>query len=323
MKLGRTVYLLLALAAAIHAHAQSDASGYPSKPIRVIVPLAPGGAVDIIARGMSVTLASRFGQPIVVDNRPGAGESIGAELTARAAPDGYTVLMTSAAVVVNPLLLPARYDPLKDFSAVTQVTRQPYVLIVHPSVAATNARELVAWAKANPQKLNYASAGSGSLMHLTGELFKSTTGVSMTHVPYKGMALAYPDIIGGQVQVGFPAIVTALPHLKSGKIRALGVTSRTRVASLPEIPTISESGVPGFEVEQWYGVFAPARTPNAVVARLHKEMSAVIQDADNVARMAASGSEAVGGTPAALTALVKTETERWGRIIRQAGIKVE
>ena len=170
------------------------------------------------------------------------------------------------------------------------------MLIVHPSVAATNARELVQWAKANPQRLNYASAGSGSLMHLTGELFKSATGVSMTHVAYKGMAQAYPDIIAGQVQVGFPAIITALPHLKSGKIRALGVTSRTRVASLPEIPTISESGVPGFEVEQWYGVFVPARTPSAVVARLHKEMSAVIQDADNVARMAASGSEAVGGS---------------------------
>ena len=299
------------------------AQSYPSKPIRVIVPLAPGGAVDLIARGMSGTLASRLGQSIVVDNRPGAGESIGAELTARAAPDGYTVLMTSAAIVVNPLLLSARYDPLKDFSAVTQVTRQPYVLIVHPSVAATNARELIAWAKANPQRLNYASAGTGSLMHLTGELFKSATGVSMAHVAYKGMAQAYPDIIGGQVQVGFPAIITALPHLKSGKIRALGVTSRTRVASLPEIPTIAESGVPGFEVEQWYGVFVPARTPGAVVARLHKEMSAVIQDADNVARMAATGSEAVGGSSAALTALVKSDTERWGRIIRQAGIKAE
>jgi tripartite-type tricarboxylate transporter receptor subunit TctC len=311
------------MAAAIHVHAQVEVAGYPSKPIRVIVPLAPGGAVDIIARGMSNTLTSRLGQPIVIDNRPGAGEAIGAELTARATPDGYTVLMTSAAIVVNPLLYPARYDSRKDFSPVTQLTRQPYVLIVHPSVAATNARELIAWAKANPQRLNYASAGSGSLMHLTGELFKSATGISMTHVAYKGMAQAYPDIIAGQVQVGFPAIVTALPHLKSGKIRALGVTSRTRVASLPEVPTISESGAPGFEVEQWYGVFVPARTPGAVVARLHKEFSAVIQDADNVARMAASGSEAVGGTPAALAALLRTETERWGRIIRQAGIKAE
>jgi tripartite-type tricarboxylate transporter receptor subunit TctC len=322
MKFGRTVYLLAALAATIDVHAQGDASGYPSKPIRIIVPLAPGGAIDLIARGMSTALASRFGQPIVVENRPGAGESIGAELTARATPDGYTVLMTSAAVVVNPLLLPARYDPVKDFAAVTQVTRQPYVLIVHPSVAATNVRELIAWAKANPQKLNYASAGSGGLMHLTGELFKSQTGISMAHVPYKGMAQAYPDILAGQVQVGFPAIITALPHLKSGKIRALGVTSRARVASLPDVPTIGESGVPGFEVEQWYGVFVPARTPNAIVARLHKEMSSVIQDPDNVARMTATGSEAVGGTPAALAALVKTETQQWGRIIRQAGIKV-
>jgi tripartite-type tricarboxylate transporter receptor subunit TctC len=318
-----TTGLLMFGAAATGASAQSPASTYPSKPIRVIVPLAPGGAIDIIARSLSVTLASRFGQPVVVDNRPGAGESIGAELTARATPDGYTVLMTSAAVVVNPLLYPARYDPLRDFSAVTQITRQPYVLIVHPSVAATSVRELIAWAKSNPQKLNYASAGSGSLMHLTGELFKSTTGVSMTHVAYKGMAQAYPDIIGGQVQVGFPAIASALPHLKSGKIRALGVTTRTRVAGLPDVPTISDSGVPGFEVEQWYGAFVPARTPATIVARLHKEMASVIQDPENIARMTASGSEAVGGTPAELAKLVRTETERWGRIIRQAGIKVE
>jgi tripartite-type tricarboxylate transporter receptor subunit TctC len=314
--------LILALAAATTAHGQGN-SNYPVKPVRVIVPLAPGGAIDTIARGMSPALSSRLGQPIVVDNRPGAGESIGAELTARATPDGYTLLMTSAAVVVNPLLYPARYDPVKDFSAVTQITRQPYILIVHPSVAAATASELVALSKSGSQNLNYASAGSGGLMHLTGELFKSATGARMTHIAYKGMAQAYPDIIAGQVQVSFPAIITALPHLKSGRIRALGVTSLTRVASLPAVPTISESGVKGFEVEQWYGAFVPARTPSAVVARLHKEMSGVIQEPDNVARMAANGSEAVGGTPAALSTLVKTESQRWGRIIGQAGIKVE
>jgi tripartite-type tricarboxylate transporter receptor subunit TctC len=206
---------------------------------------------------------------------------------------------------------------------VTQVTRQPYVLIVHPGVPATTARELIAWAKANPNRLNYASAGSGSLMHLTGELFKSATAIGMTHVPYKGMALAYPDIIGGQVHVGFPAIITALPHLKSGKIRALGVTSRARVQSLPETPTIQESGVPGFEVEQWYAVFAPAGTPRSVVERLHKEFAAAVKNPDTVAQMTASGSEAAGGTPAELAALTRTETARWRTIIRDAGIKAE
>jgi tripartite-type tricarboxylate transporter receptor subunit TctC len=259
----------LALGTMTPAHAQQDSTRYPTRPVRIIVPLAPGGAIDIIARSMSTQLASRLGQTVIVDNRPGAGETIGIELTARATPDGHTVVMTSAAFVVNSLLYPPRYDPEKDFAPISQVTRQPYVMIVHPSVPATNARELIAWAKANPDRINYASAGSGSLMHLTGELFKSLTGVTMSHVPYKGMALAYPDIIGGQVQVGFPAIITALPHLKSGKIRALGVTSRTRSQSLPDIQTLHESGVPGFEVEQSYSVFAPAGTPRAIVARLH------------------------------------------------------
>lgn len=323
MKIGRKALALLILAAAMPAQAQRESSGYPTRPIRIIVPLAPGGAIDTIARSMSTELTSRLGQAVIVDNRPGAGETIGIDLTARATPDGHTVLMTSAAFVVNPLLYPARYDPIKDFSAITQVTRQPYVMIVHPGVPAASARELVAWAKANPDRLNYASAGSGSLMHLTGELFKSATAVSMTHVPYKGMALAYPDIIAGQVQVGFPAIITALPHLKSGKIRALGVTSRTRVRSLPEVPTIHESGVPGFEVEQSYSVFAPAGTPRPVLARLHTEFAAVVRSAEIVSLLSRSGSEAVGSTPAELSAHIKAETNRWSKIIRQAAIKVE
>jgi tripartite-type tricarboxylate transporter receptor subunit TctC len=322
MKFRRAAFTLIVLATAMPAQAQRE-SAYPTRPIRIIVPLAPGGAIDIIARSMSSQLASRLGQPIIVDNRPGAGETIGIELTARATPDGHTVVMPSAAFIVNPLLYPARYDPIKDFAAVTQVTRQPYVMIVHASVPAATVRELVAWVKANAGRVNYASAGSGSLMHLTGELFKSATGVNMNHVPYKGMALAYPDILAGQVQVGFPAIITALPHLKSGKIRALGVTSRTRVQSLPDVPTIQESGIPGFEVEQSYSVFAPAGTPRTIVARLHTEFADVAKSADIVSLLTRSGSEAVGSTPAELSAHVKAETNRWSRIIREAGIKAE
>lgn len=323
MKIRRTVLTLLVLAAAMPALAQRESPAYPTRPVRIIVPLAAGGAIDIIARSMSIQLAPRLGQTVIVDNRPGAGETIGIEMTARATPDGHTVLMTSAAFVVNPLLYPARYDPIRDFSAISQITRQPYVMIVHPSVPAASARELVVWAKANPDRVNYASAGSGSLMHLTGELFKSATGVSMRHVPYKGMALAYPDILAGQVQVGFPAIITALPHLKTGKIRALGVTSRARVQTLPDVPTIQESGVPGFEVEQSYSVFAPAGTSPGIVARLHSEFAGVAKSADIVSLLTRSGSEAVGGTPAELAAHVKTETARWSKIIRQAAIKGE
>jgi tripartite-type tricarboxylate transporter receptor subunit TctC len=322
MKIRCVALALLVLAAAVPAQAQSG-SGYPTRPIRIIVPLAPGGAIDIIARSMSPQLASRLGQTIIVDNRPGAGETIGIELTARATPDGHTVVMPSAAFITNPLLYPARYDPIKDFAAVTQITRQPYVMIVHAGVPAANVRELIAWVKANSDRVNYASAGSGSLMHLTGELFKSATGVNMNHVPYKGMALAYPDILAGQVQVGFPAIITALPHLKSGKIRALGVTSRTRVQSLPDVPTIHESAIPGFEVEQSYSVFAPAGTPRTIVARLHTEFADVARSAEIVSLLTRSGSEAVGGTPAELSAHVKAETNRWSKIIRQTGIKVE
>jgi len=315
--------LLGLLACACAAQAQTPGAVYPSRPIRIIVPLAPGGAVDTIARGMSGVLATRLGQSVIVENRPGAGETIGIELTARATPDGHTVLMSSAAVVTNPVLHSVRYHPLKDFAPVTQITRQPYILIVNPSVPATSAKDLIAWGRANPGKLNFASAGSGSLMHLTGELFKASSGVAMTHVPYKGMALAYPDLIAGQVQVGFPAIITALPHLKSGKVRGLGVTSKARVASLPDIPTIQESGLPGFSVEQWYGVWAPSGTPAPIVARLHKEFTAVVKDPETVGRMTASGSEAVGNTSAEFAAHVKAEFERWGRIVQQAGIRIQ
>jgi tripartite-type tricarboxylate transporter receptor subunit TctC len=323
MKVALSILALLVFSSAMPAHAQKEPAAYPTRPVRIIVPLAPGGAIDTVARSMSPQLASRLGQPIIVDNRPGAGETIGIELTARATPDGHNLLMTSTAFVVNPLLYPARYDPIRDFAAITRVTRQPYVMIVHASVPAANVRELIAWAKANAGRVNYASAGSGSLMHLTGELFNSATGVNMAHVPYKGMALAYPDILAGQVQVGFPAIITALPHLKTGKIRALGVTGRTRVPSLPEVATIHESGVPGFEVEQTYAVFAPAGTPRAIVTRLHSDFAAVTMSPEIVSLLARSGSEAVISTPAQLAAHVKAETNRWSKIIREAAIKVQ
>ena len=323
MKIEARASALLLLAAVPAAQAQSDGVAYPSRPIRIIVPLAAGGAIDTIARVMSPQLSARLGQSVIVDNRAGAAETIGTELTARATPDGYTMLMASASFVVSPQLFPVRYDVLKDFTYLTQVTRQPYVLIVHPSVPAASARELIAWIKVNPGRVNFASAGTGSLMHLTGELFKASTGVSMTHVPYKGMALAYPDILAGRVQLGFPAIITALPHVRTGKIRALGVTSRVPVESLPGVPTLHESGVAGFEVQQWYGVYAPAGVPAAIAARLNQEFAAVTKGPEIVALLAASGSEAVGNALAEFAAHVRSEFDRWRKIIRDANVSVK
>lgn len=312
----------LVTAAAVSCTVSAAAADYPTRPIRIIVGLAPGGAIDTIARSMSSTLSSRLGQPIVVENRPGASEALATELTARATPDGHTVIMASAGVVVNPLLVPVRYDPFKDLAPITQITRQPYVLIVHPSVPAQSAKDLVPWLQANAGKVNFASSGTGSFMHLTGELFKSTTRTTMTHVAYKGMALAYPDLLTGQVHVGFPAIATAQPHLKSGKLRALGVTSKTRVPSLPDVPTLDESGVSGFVVEQWYGVWAPGGTPQNIVARLHKEFSAVTKEPEQSARLLATGSEAVGNSREEFAAHIRTESQRWAKVIKEVGIKL-
>lgn len=309
--------LMLALPALV------PAQSYPTKPIRLIVPLAAGGGMDTTARGMSPPLSERLKQTVVVDNRPGAGGALGAEIAAHADPDGYTLLMVSASFVVHPLLYRARYDPLRDFSAVTQASRQPYVLIVHPSVPATSVRELVAYAKAHPGKLNYASAGNGSLIHLTTELFKATTGIDIVHVPYKGMGATYTDMLAGRIQTAFPSIISVLPHVKSGKLRALGVTSRSRAPALPDTPSLQEAGIAGFEVTQWYGVVAPGKTPRALIARLEKEISTVLQLPEVGQRMAGDGSEPVGGTSAEFGAHIKAETSKWGEVIRRAGIRAD
>lgn len=302
---------------------QAPAQHYPVKPIRLIVPLAAGGGMDTTARGISQPLAERLKQTVVVDNRPGAGGAIGAEMTAAAAPDGYTLLMVSASFVVHPLLYSARYDPLRDFTPVTQASRQPYVLIVHPGVPAGSVRELVAYAKANPGKLNYASAGNGSLIHLATELFKSVTGINIVHVPYKGMGATYTDMLAGRIQTAFPSIISVLPHVKSGRLRALGVTSRTRSPVLPDIPALQEAGVAGFDVTQWYGVVAPAKTPRPVVDSLQKEIAMVLQLPEVAQRMAGDGSEPASSTPAEFSTHIKAETGKWREVIRHAGIRAD
>lgn len=277
--------------------------------------------MDTVTRAVAAPLAEKLGQTVVVDNRAGGGGSIGAELTRDAPKDGHTLLMASATFVIHPLLYPARYVPTRDYATITQVTRQPYVLMVHPGIPAKNVRELVAYTKANPNKINYASAGQGSLIHLTTELFKVRTGADMNHVPYKGMGGAYVDMLSGRVQAAFPSIISVLPHLKSGKLRALAVSSAQRSGSLPDVPSLQETGVRDFDVSQWYGLFAPAGTPRPVIDRIHREVTEILKTAEMQKRMAGDGADGVGSTPDQFAAYVKAESMRWAEVIKKSSIK--
>ena len=296
---------------------------YPNKAVRLVVPLAAGGGMDTIARGVALKLAETLGNAVIVDNRGGAGGNVGAEITSHAAPDGYTIMMASASLVTNVLLYPARYDPARDLAAISQVTSQPYVLISVMSIPAATVKELIAYAKANPGKLNYASSGKGGLIHLSTELFLHMTGTRAVHIPFTGMGAAYPDILSGRIQISFPSIISAMPHIKSGKLRALGVSSRARSKTLPDVAPINEAGVPGFDVTQWYGLLAPAATPRAVIDRLYRDTVQLLKLPDVQARMAADGSDAVGSTPAEFTAHIRSEIQKWTKVVKDAGIKGE
>ncbi len=301
----------------------AGAQSYPTRPIRLIVPLAAGGAMDTVARGLGQKLGDSLGQTVVVDNRGGGGGSIGAELAMQAAPDGYTLIMMSATSVIHPLMYKARFDTTRDFAPVSQVTTQPYVIVVNPALPIRSVAELVAYAKSNPDKLNYASSSNGSLIHLTGELFKASTGTQMTHIPYKGIGAAYPDLIAGNIQLTFASIISAFPHIRSQRLRALAVTGATRAKASPELPTVAESGVPGFAVTQWYGVFGPGRTPRAIVDRLHPEIIKALQLPDLISRLTADGAETVGNSPQQLADHVRAEREKWAKVIKQTGIRGE
>jgi tripartite-type tricarboxylate transporter receptor subunit TctC len=294
-----------------------------NRPLRVIVPVAPGGGVDTTARTIGQVLTNRIGQPVVVDNRSGGGGSIGAEITARAVPDGHTVLVASSAFVLHSLLYKTRYDPVHDFAPVTQLVQHPYVMVVPTMVPATDLRGFLTWAKAAKGSVNYASSGMGSLIHLTGELFNSAAGVKMAHIPYKGIALAFPDMFSGQVHVTFNSILTSLPHISAGRFRALGVTSLKRVGRIPDTPTLDEAGLPKFEVTQWYGVFAPARTPAARISRLQKEFAWVLAQPDMAARIASDGSLAVGNSGPEFAKVIAIEAAKWRMLIQYAGIRGE
>ena len=312
----------LALAAAPLAAAQTP---YPGKPVRLVVPFPAGGTTDILARAAAQKLSEAWGQQVIVDNRPGAGGNIGAELVAKAAPDGYTLLMgTVGTHAINASLyskLP--YDPVKDFAPVILVAGVPNVLVVNPSLPVNSVPELIAYAKANPGALNFASSGSGTSIHLSGELFKTLTGVQMTHVPYKGSAPALTDLMGGQVQLMFDNLPSSLGFIKAGKLRALAVTSSARAAALPDVPALAEAGVPGFEASSWFGILAPAGTPRDIILRINGEVAKWLASPEAREKLAGQGAIAAGGTPEDFARHINAEMAKWAKVVKESGAKVD
>jgi tripartite-type tricarboxylate transporter receptor subunit TctC len=314
---------LLAALGATAALAQT-APAYPTKTIRWIVAYTPGGTADMLARAIGQKLGEAWGQQVIVDNRPGGGTNIGTEVAAKAPPDGHTLFMPTVANAINPTLYPKlTYDILRDFIHITNFAKVPGILVVHPSVPAKNVKELIALARANPNSLRHGSTGIGSPHHLAGEIFKSMTGVKMVHVPYRGASPAFVDIVAGHIEIYFGAMVSTLPHVKSGRVRALGVTALKRVAAVPDIQTISEQGLKGFETGSWFGMSVPTGTPREIVTRLHRESVRILALPEVRDRMASEGADFVGDTPEQFTAFFKSEIEKWGRAVKASGAKPE
>ncbi|HEY7742551.1 MAG TPA: tripartite tricarboxylate transporter substrate binding protein [Burkholderiales bacterium] len=311
------------LACALAVHIQAQAQPYPAKPIRLLIPTAAGGGPDTIGRAIAQALTDNFGQTVVVDNRPGASGAIALDLGRLAAADGYTLNIFSVSQIIRPLLFRVPYDLERDFAPITQLSAQSYVLMATPSLPVKSVSELLAHARANPGKLNFASVGQGSQIHLMTELFRAMTKIQVVHVPYKGIAAAYPDLFAGTIHFTFAGIISAQAHVKAQRVRALAVSGPTRMKALPELPTVAEAGVPGFAVTQWYGLLAPAGTPRATVGFLNKEANRALQQPDVAGRIAAEGSEAVGSNPQQLAAQIKAERAKWTKVIKESGIKGE
>jgi len=314
--------LLLALAA---LPSMALAQAWPSKPIKWVVPFAPGGTTDILARTVGDKLALALGQPVIVENRPGAGGGVGADVVAKAAPDGYTLVggTISTHAINASLYRKLPYDPVKDFAAITLIARLPNLLVVNPEIPATSVRELVTLMKANPGKYTFASSGNGTSQHLSGELFKSIAGVEMQHIPYKGSPPALQDVVGGQVSMTFDNITTALPLAKAGKLRPLAVTTARRSDVAPEIPTMAEAGLAGYEIGSWQGVFAPAGTPPAVVNRLNAEIVRILRMPEIRDKLLALGAEPVGNSPEEFSAMVRSEVVKWAEVVKRSGAQVD
>jgi tripartite-type tricarboxylate transporter receptor subunit TctC len=319
--------VLIALAAAGFAATQpagAAAMEYPSRPVRLVVPWPAGGGADTVGRVVAQDLTDAIGQQIVVDNRPGASAIVGTEVVAHAQPDGYTLLLATVTTGINPHLhRDLSYDPLKDFESIVLLASSPYLLTVNPSLPARSVKELIALAKAGPNRLNYASTGSGSAPNLTAEWFKAMTGTSIVHVPYKGGPPAMNDLIAGHVQMTFGNIVNYLAQARSGKLRALAVTSEKRTPQAQDIPTMVESGLPGFVTGTWFGLQAPAHTPKAIVSRLNATCNKLLQNPQLPKRLAGEGADPIGGTPEQFVGHIRTELERWGKVIRAANIRID
>lgn len=308
------------------AHAAQDAATaqYPTKPVRLIVPFAPGGGTDITARSIAQHLSQRLGQQFVADNRPGANGTIGVDILTKSVPDGYTLSMISSSHSVNASLIRnLSYDLTRDVSPITQATTQPYALVVHPSVQANSVKELIALAKAKPGQMNYGSSGTGGLSHLSGALFSSLAQIDIVHIPYKGGNPAMIDVIAGQIQMLYSTILQAQPHIKAGKLRPLAVTTAKRSRAAPDLPTMQEAGVKGYEVAGWYGVIAPLKTPPAIVARLNKEIVGILHQSEVASRLAADGSEPVGSTPQQFGQHIRSEVAKWGKLTKQMNIRMD
>ena len=292
------------------------AQPYPSRPVRVVVPFAPGGPNDIIVRLLTPKLGETLGQAFVVENRAGAGGNIGTDYVAKSAADGYTLLSVGpGSLIINPLSGKVGYDTGRDFAPITLMARAPNALVVHPSLPARSVAELIALARSKPGAINYASGGNGSTPHLAAALFASMAGVELTHVPYKGTAPATADLVGGQVQIAFLGIPAVLPYARSGRLRVLAVTGLRRSPELPDVPTVDESGVPGYEVSPWYGLLAPAATPGVIVERLALEATRIVRAAETREKLALAGAEAAGSTPAEFAAVIRADTATWSRIV--------
>jgi tripartite-type tricarboxylate transporter receptor subunit TctC len=318
----RTLLLAAALAALPMA---AFAQGYPSKPIRFVVPYPPGGPLDTIARLLGQKVSEGVKQPVIVENKPGAGGNIGADFVAKSLADGHTILMGAVAThAINPTLYAKiPYDPVRDFAPITQVASTPNVLVVNPSLPVSSVAELIAHAKANPGKLNFGSGSTGSAGHLAGELFNSLAGVQMTHIPYKGAAPAMRDLIGGQIHLMFDNLASSLTQVRAGRVKALAVTTANRSSLAPELPTVAESGLAGFDISTWFGIFAPAGTPREAITRLHTEFTRALAAPDVREKMLNMGAEPVGNTPAEFAAFIRAEAGKYARVIKASGARVD
>ena len=322
-RLAGSLYVLTVVSFASDATLAS-AQAYPTRPIRIVVPFGAGGGADLMTRFVAQRMTASLGVPVVVDTRPGGGGLIGTQIGATAAPDGYTLVEASATTLaVLPLMTKTPYDAQKDLAPITMMGVQPHVVLVHPSVPVKSLQELVAYAKSKPGGLNYASSGNGGPNHLGTELFKLEAGIQMTHIPYKGNGPALSDLLGGQVQLSILTVAPSLPHIKAGKLRALAATSPARLPVLPDLPTVAELGYAGYEVRSWYGLLAPARTPRAIIAKLHQEIAAILKQPESIEGLRVQGIDAIGNSPEDFAAHIRNEIKRWGRVVKAINLRLD